>query len=411
MNRRTFLSMLGGGVSAGITGCLSRNRDGTDGVVTCADESTHTPRDESELEAVDGTWPSVHFDARNTGHDPNGSGPEGCPTTQWTFTLEDRGDNSVRFSPVVVDGTVFTGRYAVFAVDARSGEREWESTGLGGFARGAVARGGTVYFAKESDVQSFDIETGTRTIVAQTDVDLQSPPTVVDDTMYVGLRDGSVLAVATTGGIRWRQALGGSTADEDDIAVHRTPAVGSGTVYAGTSAGTFHALDAATGEPRWTRSLDSSLWGAPVVGDGRVYVPEEYAVKAFGTDGGETEWTLFGGEDGYVVGSPALADGTLYVQVGPSLEEIQLLAVDASTGDRLWARSIPRPRASPVVVDGEVYLGAGGELGAFDAESGELRWSVQPDGIPPASAIRHAVAVVDGVVFVAASNEGLLAVA
>lgn len=88
----------------------------------------------------------------------------------------------------------------------------------------------------------------------------------------------------------------------------------------------------------------------------------------------------------------AVVDDQVY-----AVASTHLYCVDAADGKELWKTALPRkgPAASPLVVDGRVFIGAGSAL-AFDAASGQLLWEQkkakgdtgspqwwQPDSGPP----------------------------
>jgi outer membrane protein assembly factor BamB len=54
-----------------------------------------------------------------------------------------------------------------------------------------------------------------------------------------------------------------------------TPAILDGIVYYPDYSGFLHALDARTGEPLWTHDMFASVWGSPLVAEGRVYLGDE----------------------------------------------------------------------------------------------------------------------------------------
>jgi outer membrane protein assembly factor BamB len=145
-----------------------------------------------------------------------------------------------------------------------------------------------------------------------------------------------------------------------------SPAVAGGIVYAGSwEDGMFHAYDAASG---------ASLWSVPVGGNG-------------------------------FSSSPAVADGVVYVGSAQGT----MYAFDTATGATRWSTSTGDlfGETSPVVADGVVYMGGTGlgHLYAFDASTGSLLWSSATGG-----AVHGAPAVVNGVVYVARSDNRLYAI-
>jgi len=99
-------------------------------------------------------------------------------------------------------------------------------------------------------------------------------------------------------------------------------ALGNGHIYAAENGGTLHALDAKTGERRWTHDIGRAMKGSPIVtADGVIYVGEVNGLFHILKDEGDKCVTLdtkqFTRPDGLVVeiqGSPALADGRVYFQ-------------------------------------------------------------------------------------------------
>ena len=65
-----------------------------------------------------------------------------------------------------------------------------------------------------------------------------------------------------------------------------SPAVVDGVVYVGSYDTYLHAVDAASGEPRWRYETEGSVRSSPAVVDGVVYVGSEdrylYAISVLG---------------------------------------------------------------------------------------------------------------------------------
>ncbi|MEZ4352616.1 MAG: PQQ-dependent dehydrogenase, methanol/ethanol family [Myxococcota bacterium] len=148
-------------------------------------------------------------------------------------------------------------------------------------------------------------------------------------------------------GLAWSFDLG------SDRGVEATPLVADGTLYVTGPWSVLHAIDAATGEPRWTYDPQ---------------VPRGYARSIC---------------CGVVNRGPALFGDRVFV----GTLDGRLVAVDRETGRELWSTSTVEPgwgysiTGAPRVVDGLVVIGnAGADLGArgyvsaYDAETGELVW-------------------------------------
>ncbi|HEX8086454.1 MAG TPA: PQQ-binding-like beta-propeller repeat protein [Solirubrobacteraceae bacterium] len=124
-------------------------------------------------------------------------------------------------------------------------------------------------------------------------------------------------------GVAW------STATPDGGTIHSTPTVADGCVFTGTDLGNVYALNADTGKVVWEQSLGE------------------------GTEGSNTF------EGAGIVGSPAIADGLVYV--GATTPKASVLsALDAATGEVVWKRVVDEDEgggldSSPVPFDGMVF--------------------------------------------------------
>ena len=149
-----------------------------------------------------------------------------------------------------------------------------------------------------------------------------------------------------------------------------SPAVHKGLIYVGSINATLFAVDAATGEPKWSKRLpDAVRYSSPAVDDGGVYVGcEDGALYAFDHDGSQL-WRRQTGAR--IECSPIVADQRVYIGNTAG----KLLAVSTSDGHVVWDKTCDGPIfARPTVADGMTYVGtegfSGGTLYAFDAASG-----------------------------------------
>ncbi len=78
----------------------------------------------------------------------------------------------------------------------------------------------------------------------QTKSGVKSTAAIVGDTVYVGTKDGELLALAlATGKLRWKFTAG--------AAISAAPCVVGSTVYVGDEDGIFHAVNRVTGKQLW----------------------------------------------------------------------------------------------------------------------------------------------------------------
>lgn len=125
-------------------------------------------------------------------------------------------------------------------------------------------------------------------------------------------------------------------------------------------------------------------------------VTNETAIGAGNVASLEVDWELTG-VDG-VSGTPIVADGVVYI--GDWMGTVR--ALDAETGDELWAEQLVSRITGAVAIDDErVFAGtfSGTNMVALNRESGEVEWEVQLDehGM---SAIYGSPVSIDGMVIV-----------
>ena len=233
----------------------------------------------------------------------------------------------------------------------------------------------------------------------------------------------------------------------DDILAMSSPAVFSGTVYYGDTNGLLYAVDSLTGETKWTFETPDTIISSPVVCEGAVYfaggalysldaqtgeeiwrletggttnVACENGTVYFGTTGGlyaldaqtaEEKWRYAGS------GYPAIANGTIYLVVGPTglawfaaedEPDTHMVAIDAATGQEKWKVQIDAVTL-PAVAEGKVYFGTSdGALCALDSSSGAKEWCFATSDVILSSPSVAEGAVYFGTGFWATSDIGYL---
>jgi WD-40 repeat-containing protein len=236
---------------------------------------------------------------------------------------------------------------------------------------------------------------------------------VVDGTVYVGSREGTLYAVdAETGSQEWAFT-------QPSGQVNSSPTVVDETVYVGSrwdclrrvKRETLYAVDTETGDQEWTFTQPSGqVDSSPTVVDGTVYFGSYETLYAVDAATGSQEWAFTQPPD-RVFSSPTVVDGTVYVGSGHpfSPRDGALYAVDAATGSQEWAFTQPsgEVKSSPTVADGTVYVGSHDEtLYAVDAETGSQEWAFTQ----PSSNVYSSPTAVDGTVYVGSRDETLYAV-
>ena len=240
------------------------------------------------------------------------------------------------------------------------------------------------------------------------------PPIVHEDTLYVV--GGSVAALkAETGAVAFTQDgdyHSSPARAEADVYRTETLAVSSPDGLAGLNAGggiRLPLLGNRLGLERWhgpSEASRSSVLGSPnapppVAVDDTIYaaVPGTNDLVALAASDGTERWRVSHGVGTGIYG-PAVGDGTVYV-VGYANE---LGAYDAETGEHRWTREISEEIDSlnayaPTVADDSVVVPGRDVVACFDADEGRIRWTYDHDG-NVSDADRAAAAIADGRVFV-----------
>lgn len=200
------------------------------------------------------------------------------------------------------------------------------------------------------------------------------------------------------------------TCAEDQGDILGTPAIADGVAYVGCGRD-VKALEATTGESRWSRTVGRANRFSPALGADHVFATvrgEQPGLYAFSKEDGTTEWS----QSYQVVSAPVYTDGTVFVRTRGSGKRLR--ALNATDGTKQWHHS-PDCSASDAVwsppsVRGEtvLYLTACAKrdrttLFILDRATGAEQWRLEIDAI----AGRSAPAVADGVAYFG-DNDGRL---
>jgi outer membrane protein assembly factor BamB len=251
---------------------------------------------------------------------------------------------------------------------------------------------------------------------------------------------GSLYALdAASGQVKWDCEAMGVT-----MHFYSSPAVSDGLVYFDTNAGYFgsdvmtsggslYALDAQTGQEKWTSTPDDRFWPtfSPVVSDGVVYFGNDRDsgdyLHAFDAQTGEEKWVYETTGD-IRWSSPAVSGGVVYLLYEaydwrPEANETDalLVALDAASGRELWQFGVANavcciePWSSPSISGNVVYLHTclleGDRLHALDASTGEELWTWLTSPAPSTGwkVAGSSPAISDGVVYLSGTDGYLYA--
>ncbi len=267
-------------------------------------------------------------------------------------------------TPLVVEGLVIVGDRggAMHAFDQGTGEEHWKTPVDGPVGGAAAWAGGLVVIATESTAYGLDPAAGRIAWQADLPGAVTRSIAATNDFVFCPLSGGLVVALRTRDGTMAWQARVAPDGDGG------TPAVAEGLVFASAgldnpdpSTRAVVALNASDGSQRWRHTSSSGeVLYAPAVVDGRAFVvAEDGSVAALDAATGEERWSsAVAGIDAL----PAVWGSTVYVAtMGGSLE-----ALDTSSGARTWQVAIQGVPYAPVVIGGFVLVGTNvGVLFAF----------------------------------------------
>ena len=218
---------------------------------------------------------------------------------------------------------------------------------------------------------------------------------VQDDTAVTTWNaDGKQLLVAldaVTGKVKWKAELGETYENSMGDGPRATPTIAEQNVYAYSGEGILIAVDLKSGQLRWSKnvmeelSAEPSEYGmscSPLVVDDRVIVHaggSEAAIAAFAVANGKLLWKCGSGHAGY--SSPTIMDISGTPQV-VTVTGTAVMGIDPENGTALWNYPFETDygcnTASPVWVDGSVFISAGENHGSvlLDVKKNKDKYSV-----------------------------------
>lgn len=231
--------------------------------------------------------------------------------------------------------------------------------------------------------------------------------TVVGDRLLIGSRAGRAVALALSDGQQlWSTEVTGSIDSEARYdETHRQ-------AYFGTDDGYIYAIDPQDGKIRWTYRARGAVERRPELGGDSVFFSTAGdRVLSLDPRTGKPLWQYERDPpDGFTIhghAGPRLAGGVVYAGFADGF----MVALNAGTGDVMWARSLAAASeqyvdvdATPALLGEELVLAASysGGLYALTAGNGELRWRLNVEGA-------SSVQVIGKRLYFAAPRDGLTA--
>lgn len=275
--------------------------------------------------------------------------------------------------------------WAIYAVDASTGEQDWIFTDPSATTTSPIVADGLLY-AGTANGTLFALNPSTgeeQWSFTEPTGDIVSPPTVINGIAYFASKDGSIYAVdAATGKKEWSITDLGAE-------LRKSPIVTDEMVYFSAN-DTVQAVNATTGEKEWSFTDNQTIRYPPVVTNGHVYISSE-SVYALDETSGEVDWVFYTVErttneinrklELFAGGfrSPAVVSNETVYGVGEDRGTTYLFAMDANTGQKKWAKELGTyynlGEIPPIAVNGTIYLFTGNKLTAIDTTSRESTWS------------------------------------
>ena len=269
----------------------------------------------------------------------------------WSFPA-----GSVTAAPELVGDVVClsTSDGHFYALRAASGARAWDvATSVPTtYKRTWAVDGGNVIFGgTASPPRAYDAATGAAGVSYSTQEPYVMALTVAGGVLYAIDALGMLYAFHAAAGTEiWHKQLLSS----DDL-----PGTGltvdNGGIYLGTISGALYKASTTDGQVLWTYHPGSGLESNVIVADGIVYLRDNNGtVHAVSAADKKQLWSRTATATG--IFGPAVAGGRVYYTTALALQ-----ALDAKSGDPVWAFSVPGNSellATPAVANGLVFIGS-----------------------------------------------------
>ena len=338
------------------------------------------------------------------------------PQRIWTTSIGEGDSRKQRIvaMPVVGGGKIFTlDAVATLTALSPSGAVIWSTNLTPPAAKSTDATGGGVAYHEGTvyvslgfgDLVALDATSGAMRWRQKLNATGSGMPTIINGIVYLVAGDSTGWAInAKDGRVLWQLDGSGSVAN---VLGAPAPAVGSKYTLFAFGSGEVAAAFKNGGVQRWSANISGNragvaisrygdLTGSPVIVGSTVFVGNQSGrLVALDGESGQRKWTLQQG----VIGPVWPAGDSVFAIT----ETLQLIRVDAGSGEVIWATPLPnfvkdnpRRRAEVVANYGPVLAGGrvrvvsnDGFLRSFNPEDGTLVSSVEiPDGAttPPAVA-------------------------
>ena len=276
---------------------------------------------------------------------------------RWRRTVATRNASSPAYS----DGMVYLANLEpgqVLGLNAKNGVQRWRRSLPGRTESSPVVVGKKVIVGCEcGTLFAFDKKNGKTLWETDLPGEVKAAPAVSDGVAYVGDYSGTFSAVRVDdGSIKWQSGSQGGSFGRAG-AFYSTAAVAFGRVYVASKDGRVYSYEKETGDLAWSQTAGGELYAGIVAADTpdtdpTVYVGSYAGETFYALDArtGEERWSVPAG--GPVIGAASLIGETVYFA---NLRTTETTAVRAADGEEVW--SFRNGAYNPVISDGKrIYL-------------------------------------------------------
>jgi outer membrane protein assembly factor BamB len=319
---------------------------------------------------------------------------------RWTFktTGKDGDRAAIENNPTIADETVYVSDAGgnLHALSLADGKPRWTYTSEGGFATTPLVLDGRVYLGDlDGLLHCIDAATGRKLWTFDSEGSIHASANVTPDhkTILFGNDNAQVFAVDAASGKKLWEGKGGDR-------INACPAVGNGSDGGGAAYFTgcdarLLALNLKDGTERFAVDLGGLAPGSPAVLDDRIIAATgEGTVLALSLDGQKQLWKYdqVDEQSAMFYSSPAVSEDGVIVL---GCRDRQVHAIDAKTGQRLWAFKTRGEVDATATISGDrVYIPSKDKrLYVLDLKTGKKLWDFTAK-----RAITAGPAIADGVI-------------
>ena len=185
----------------------------------------------------------------------------------WTADAQSPIHSSANF----IDNKVIFGTDGaeVYCLNVADGSQAWiGKSGDRVNSAPAIADGKAFVSGCDAQLRAIDIKTGNEVFSAELPALAPGSPACLPDRFIIATDRGHVVAISADG----KKTLWDYNKIEGEALVQSTPAVADGIAVIGAHDRNIHAIDANTGEQKWTFKTRGDVDAPPIISDGRVYV-------------------------------------------------------------------------------------------------------------------------------------------